>query len=178
VKSSTQPCFNADDSDANHIHWRSELRQKRTRLSNRSKTPSASTTTIALKHARSNVVTASIDRMDFLAPAYIGYLLRLIVSINYVHTTSMEIGVRVEAENPLTGQIRRIGTCYLACGALNKNGRPVAVPPLVPETADEKRGWSEAKIRRQRRLQLIGMKTTRSPPGRVVKSSRIQRAAT
>jgi acyl-CoA hydrolase len=114
---------------------------------------------VASKHARSNVVTASIDRVDFLAPVYIGDLLRLIASVNYAHTTSMEIGVRVEAENPLTGQIRHTGTCYLTCVALDKNGRPTAVPPLIPETAEEKRRWAEAQVRRQRRLQLIGKKT-------------------
>jgi len=114
---------------------------------------------VAFKHARSNVVTASIDRMDFLAPVYIGDLLRLIASINYVHTTSMEIGVRVEAENPLTGEVRHTGTCYLTCVALDKNGRPTSVPSLIPESADEKRRWAEAEVRRQRRLQLIGKKT-------------------
>jgi len=111
---------------------------------------------VAFRHARSNVVTASIDRMDFLAPVYIGDLLRLIASINYVHRTSMEIGVRVEAENPLTGQIRHTGTCYLTCVALNRNGRPTAVPPLIVGTEEEKRRWAEAEVRRQRRLQLIG----------------------
>jgi acyl-CoA hydrolase len=111
---------------------------------------------VAFKHARSNVVTASIDRMDFLAPVLIGDLLRLIASINYVHKTSMEIGVRVEAENPLTGQVRHTGTCYLTCVALDKNGRPFTVPPLIPETDDEKRRWTEAQIRRETRLQLIG----------------------
>jgi acyl-CoA hydrolase len=111
---------------------------------------------VAFRHARSNVVTASIDRMDFLAPVYIGDLLRLIASINYVHRTSMEIGVRVEAENPLTGQIRHTGTCYLTCVALDRNGRPTAVPPLIVGTEEEKRRWAEAEVRRQRRLQFIG----------------------
>jgi acyl-CoA hydrolase len=94
--------------------------------------------------------------MDFLAPVYIGDLLRLIASINYVHKTSMEIGVRVEAENPLTGEIRHTGTCYLTCVALDRNGRPTAVPPLIVRTEEEKRRWAEAEVRRQRRLQLIG----------------------
>jgi acyl-CoA hydrolase len=110
---------------------------------------------VAFKHARSNVVTASIDRMDFLAPVFIGDLLRLIASINYVHRTSMEIGVRVEAENPLTAQVRHTGTCYLTCVALDRNGRPFAVPPLIPETDEERRRWTEAQMRRETRLQLI-----------------------
>lgn len=111
---------------------------------------------VAFKHARKNVVTASIDRMDFLAPVYIGDLLRLNASINYVHKTSMEIGVRVEAENPLTGQVRHTGTCFLTCVALDKDHRPTPVPQLIPETDDEKRRWEEAKVRRKLRLQQIG----------------------
>ncbi len=94
---------------------------------------------VAFKHARSNVVTASIDRMDFYSPVYIGDMLRLIASINYVHRTSMEIGVRVEAENPLTGEVRHTGTCFLTYVALDRQHRPIPVPPLKPETEDEKR---------------------------------------
>jgi acyl-CoA hydrolase len=110
----------------------------------------------AVKHARNNVVTASIDRMDFHSPVYIGDLLRLIASVNYVHRTSMEIGVRVEAENLITGEIRHTGTCYLTHVALDKNGKAALVPPLVPETENEKRRWKEAEERRRLRLQSIG----------------------
>ncbi len=111
---------------------------------------------VAFRHSRTNVVTVSIDRMDFLAPVYIGDLLRLIASINYAHRTSMEIGVRVEAENPLTGQIRHTGTCYVTCVALDKDGRPTPVPPLILETEVEKRRWNDAQARREMRIQLIG----------------------
>jgi len=110
---------------------------------------------VAFKHARSNVVTASIDRMDFYSPVYIGDMLRLIASINYVHRTSMEIGVRVEAENPLTGEVRHTGTCFLTYVALDKQHQPIPVPPLKPETEDEKRRWKEAEERRERRLEEI-----------------------
>lgn len=110
----------------------------------------------AFRHARSNVVTASIDRMDFFSPVYIGDLLRLIATTNFVHRTSMEIGVRVEAENPLTGEIRHTGTCFLTYVALDKNRKPIPVPPLKPETEDEKRRWKEAEERRKLRLQAIG----------------------
>ena len=109
--------------------------------------------TAAVRHARRNVVTASVDQMNFLAPVYIGDLLRVIASVNYVHKTSMEIGVRVEAEEPLTGKIRHTGTCYLTCVALDKNARPTRVPPLIPETEEEKRRWAEAEVRRDHRLQ-------------------------
>src|SRR3972149_9170361 len=111
---------------------------------------------VAFKHARSNVVTASIDRMDFYSPVYIGDMLRLIASINYVHRTSMEIGVRAEAENPLTGEGRHTGTCFLTYVALDKNGKPTRVPSLTPETEEEKRRWAEAEDRRKRRMELIG----------------------
>lgn len=111
---------------------------------------------VAFRHARKNVVTASIDRMDFFSPVFIGDLLRLNASINYVHTTSMEIGVRVEAENPVSGQVRHTGTCFLTYVALDKEGRPTPVPALKLETDDEKRRWTEAEIRRGIRLELIG----------------------
>jgi acyl-CoA hydrolase len=91
---------------------------------------------VAFKHARSNVVTASIDRMDFYSSVYIGDLLSLIASINYVHKTSMEIGVRVEAENPVTGRARHTGTCFLTYVALDKDRKPTPVPPLIPETEE------------------------------------------
>ncbi len=110
----------------------------------------------AFRHARKNVVTASVDQMNFLAPVYIGDLLRVIASVNYVHKTSMEIGVRVEAEDPLTGKIRHTGTCYLTCVALDKNGRSTPVPPLIPETEEQKRHWAEAEVRRDHRLQHLG----------------------
>jgi acyl-CoA hydrolase len=114
---------------------------------------------VAFKHARSNVVTASIDRMDFFSAVYIGDLLRLIASLNYVHKTSMEIGVRVEAENPVTGNVRHTGTCFLTYVALDKNGRPSPVPVLRLETDEEKRRWSEAEIRRKIRLEQIGKRS-------------------
>jgi len=111
---------------------------------------------VAYRHARKNVVTASIDRMDFISPVFIGDLLRLNASINYVHNTSMEIGVRVEAEDPVSGQVRHTGTCFLTHVAVDKNGKPTPVPPLKLETEEEKRRWSEAEVRRSIRLELIG----------------------
>lgn len=110
---------------------------------------------VAFKHARSNVVTASIDRIDFHSPVYVGDMLRLIASINYVHKTSMEVGVRAEAENPLTGDIRHTGTCYLTYVALDKNRKPIPVPRLKPQTEEEKRRWKEATERREFRLKEI-----------------------
>ena len=111
---------------------------------------------VALKHARGNVVTASVDRMDFYHPVYIGDMLRLSASINYVHKTSMEVGVRVEAENPFTGDVRHTGTCFLTYVALDKDRKPCVIPSLSLETDDEKRRWSEAEARRKERLKEIG----------------------
>jgi len=111
---------------------------------------------VALKHARTNVVTASVDRMDFYSPVYIGDMLRLNASINYVHRTSMEIGVRVEAENPLTGEVRHTGTCFLTYVGLDKNRKPMILPGLTLETDEDKRRWAEAQERRKNRLTQIG----------------------
>ncbi|HKM77357.1 MAG TPA: acyl-CoA thioesterase [Candidatus Bathyarchaeia archaeon] len=110
----------------------------------------------ALKHVRSNLVTVSIDRMDFYHPVYIGDLLRLSSQVNYVHETSMEIGVRIEAENPMTGEVRHTGTCFLTYVALDKNGKPQLVPALTIESDDEKRRWADAEERRKVRLIELG----------------------
>lgn len=114
---------------------------------------------VALKHSRMNVVTASVDRMDFYHPVYIGDMLRLNASINYVHRTSMEVGVRVEAENPITGEVRHTGTCFLTYVGLDKNRKPATVPGLTLETDDDKRRWSEGEERRKVRLREIGRQT-------------------
>ena len=111
---------------------------------------------VALTHARTNVVTASVDRMDFYSPVYIGDLLRLSASINFVHRTSMEVGVRVEAENPLTGEVRHTGTCFLTYVGLDKNRKPAILPELRLETEEDKRRWTEAEERRRARLREIG----------------------
>jgi acyl-CoA hydrolase len=107
---------------------------------------------VASRHARSNVVTASIDRLDLRHPVFIGDLLFFKASLNFVGSTSMEIGVRVEAENLLTGEVRQTASAYLTYVALDKNGRPAKVPPLILETEAEMRRNSEAKIRREARL--------------------------
>ncbi|MDH7554295.1 MAG: acyl-CoA thioesterase [Spirochaetes bacterium] len=107
---------------------------------------------VASRHAGCLVVTASIDRLDFHSPVYVGDLLRLKASVNYVGTTSMEVGVRVEAENFITGEVRHTASAYLTFVALDEHGKPKNVPPLQPETEDEKRRYHEAEIRRKKRL--------------------------
>ena len=112
----------------------------------------------ALRHARENTVTASIDRMDFYNPVYVGNLLTLKASVNYVGKTSMEIGVRIEAENLKTGEVTHTGSCYLTYVALDENGHPAEVPSIIPETPEERRRWDAGKRRRDERLRLLAHK--------------------
>ena len=107
---------------------------------------------VAVRHARSNAVTASLDRLDFHYPLFIGDFVTLRASLNYVGKTSMEIGVRVESENLMTGERHHIASAYLTFVALDRNNRPIPVPPLILETDDEIRRNHEAKARRARRL--------------------------
>ncbi|HEX8724664.1 MAG TPA: acyl-CoA thioesterase [Gemmatimonadaceae bacterium] len=107
----------------------------------------------ALRHCRTSVVTASIDRVDFREPIHLGDLLVMKASVNYVGRTSMEVGVRVEAENLLTGERRHTNSCYLTFVAVDRNGRPVEVPELKPETPMELRRYDAAEARRRRRLE-------------------------
>jgi len=106
----------------------------------------------AIKHSGRRVVTAGMDRMTFLTPVFVGELLRCSSSVNAVWRTSMEVGVRVEAENPFTGEVRHTSTAYLTMVALDDDGRPCRVPALEPETEDEKRRAREAGWRRDNRL--------------------------
>jgi len=101
----------------------------------------------AYKHARQPVVTASVDRLDFLAPARKGDILILKSSVNYAHRTSMEIGVRIDAESPLTGKISHTATAYLTFVAIDINNKPSSIPKIKPETEDEKRRYDRAKSR-------------------------------
>ena len=107
---------------------------------------------VAARHSRSNVVTASIDRMDFHNPVFVGDVLFFKAGLNFVGTTSMEIGVRVEAENLITGVVRHAASAYLTYVALDLNGKPREVPPLMLETEEERRRNIEAKRRRDVRL--------------------------
>ncbi|MEJ2684261.1 MAG: acyl-CoA thioesterase [Candidatus Sulfobium sp.] len=107
---------------------------------------------VAARHSRSNVVTASIDRLDFHHPVFVGDLLFFKCSLNLVGRTSMEVGVRVESENLLTGAIEHTASAYLTFVALDEKGKPREVPPLILETRDEERRNMEAKKRREVRL--------------------------
>lgn len=107
----------------------------------------------AIRHSRSACVTASIDRVDFREPVHLGDLVIMKSSVNFVGKTSMEVGVRVEAEDVISGRRRHTNSCYLTFVAVDRNGRPVAVPALEPETEEEKRRYAAAQERRQRRLE-------------------------
>lgn len=108
----------------------------------------------AVRHSRCAVVTASVDQMTFLHPVHIGHLIVLRSSVNRVFRTSMEVGVRVEVENLLTGHIKHTSSAYLTFVAIDKDGRRVAIPPVIPETDDEKRRFAGAEERRSYRLAM------------------------
>jgi acyl-CoA hydrolase len=107
---------------------------------------------VAHRHAQTNVVTASVDRIDFLHPVYIGDVVFLKAHLNLVGKTSMEVGVLVESENPLTGETRHTASAFLTYVALDKVGRPTEVAPLILETDEEKRHYKDAQARREARL--------------------------
>lgn len=107
----------------------------------------------AIRHARSTCVTASIDRVDFREPIHLGDLVVMKASVNYVGRSSMEVGVRVEAEDLLSGRRRHTNSCYLTFVGVDRNGRPVEVPALLAESPDEIRRQKAAAERRRRRLE-------------------------
>ena len=106
----------------------------------------------AIRHCRSRVVTAAMDRMTFILPVHIGDLITCTSSVNAAWNTSMEVGVRVEAENPRTGEHRHTSTAYLTMVAVDEGGSPIRVPPLATESETERRREREAELRRANRL--------------------------
>ncbi|HJX69550.1 MAG TPA: acyl-CoA thioesterase [Dehalococcoidia bacterium] len=108
---------------------------------------------VAVRHAQSRRgVTASIDRLDFYHPVFVGDIVTVKASLNLVGNTSMEVGVRVEAEDIMTGESRHTASGYFTLIAVDKEGRPMALPPLILDTEEERRRNSEAKARRESRL--------------------------
>lgn len=106
----------------------------------------------AIRHAGGLALTVAIDEMTFLEPVHIGELLVLRASVNEVGHTSMEVGVRVEAVDPVTGTMRHANSAYLVFVAVDEHERPREVPPLVVTTDDERRRQREARLRRTSRL--------------------------
>ena len=107
----------------------------------------------AFRHARNNVVTVSIDRVDFREPIHVGDLVIMRSSVNFVGRTSMEVGLRVEAEDLVSGKRRHTNSCYLTFVAIDRNGRPVEIPGVIPESPQEERRYAAARERRRRRLE-------------------------
>ncbi|HMK31510.1 MAG TPA: acyl-CoA thioesterase [Terriglobales bacterium] len=105
----------------------------------------------AHRHSRSYVVTASIDHLDFLTPVQVGDLVVLQSQVNRAFHTSMEVGVRVLVENYITGTRRHVSSAYLTFVAVDRHGRRLPVPPVIPETDAEKRRYEDAGRRRQLR---------------------------
>lgn len=113
------------------------------------------------KHARRAVVTASIDALHFVAPVKVGHYVHYRAMVNFVGRTSMEVGVRVDSENPLTGALTHTASAYTTFVALDDNGRPVEIPPLNAETPEEQRRHKAAQARRASRIQLAETLKTR-----------------
>ena len=107
---------------------------------------------VAIRHARGNAVTASVDRLDFHHPVFAGDIVTFKASLNLVGKSSMEVGVDVQSENLITGEIRHTASAYVTLVALDENGKPTTVPPLILETEEEMRQNSKAQVRREIRL--------------------------
>lgn len=114
----------------------------------------------AIRHCGLRVVTAGVDRMTFVEPVQVGHLLTCLATVNAAWRTSMEVGVRVEAEDPRSGERRHTSTAYITMVGLDDKGKPTAIPPVVAETDAEERRRDEAELRRANRLaereQIIG----------------------
>ena len=106
----------------------------------------------AMKHSGKTVVTVSVDHIDFLSPIKMGQIIVIKASVNYVHRTSMEVGVKVWAEDFKTGRKTHTSSAYFTFVALDESGKPTPVPKIIPETKEEKRRYREAEKRREERL--------------------------
>lgn len=105
---------------------------------------------VAIRHSGRTVVTARIDRFDFIAPVYLGDLISIHCEMNYVGRTSMEVGVKVMAEDLITGEKRHVASSQVIYVALDENGKPTPVPPLIAGNAEEQRIIDRARERRMR----------------------------
>ncbi len=117
----------------------------------------------AYRHARTHVVTASMEHIDFIAPVHVGDLLILKSKVNRAFNTSMEVGVKVWVENTIAGTHRHVGSAYLTFVAVDSQGRRVPVPKLQPDTDEEKRRYEDAGRRRELREQELERKRALKP---------------
>lgn len=107
---------------------------------------------VAVRHSRCNVVTVAVDSMTFLSPIYVGNLVTFTASLSYVGRTSMEVEVLVEAEDPMTGEKTHTNSAYVVYVALDESGQPHEVPPLLPESDEERERMARGKERQAERL--------------------------
>lgn len=107
----------------------------------------------AYRHARANVVTASMEHIDFISPVHVGDLVILKASVNRAFQTSMEVGVKAWVENAIAGTRRHVSSAYLTFVAIDQNGRRLPVPPLRVEGEEQERRFEDAGRRRERREQ-------------------------
>ena len=108
----------------------------------------------AHRHSNSHVVTASVDYLDFRFPIHVGEWIVLKSSVNRVFKTSMEVGVKVFSENVLTGERKHTSSAYVTFVAIDEKREPKPVPPLILETADDRRRYEDAAERRRYRLKM------------------------
>lgn len=106
----------------------------------------------AIRHSRKQCVTVSVDKVDFREPIHVGEPITAMARVNFAGRTSMEVGVKIVAENVITGEQRHTNSCYVTYVALDDDGQPTPVPPVVPKTADEKRRYERAAQRRASRV--------------------------
>ena len=106
----------------------------------------------AMKHCGGPVVTVAMDEMSFMEPVFVGDVVTVKAMVNDVGRTSLEVGVRVEAEDYVTGRKVHTSSAYLVYVGLDRDGRPTPVPPVVAETDEERRRQVEAGLRRRARL--------------------------
>lgn len=105
----------------------------------------------SFRHCRKNCVTARMDALDFISSVKLGYIVILQANVNFAGKTSVEVGVKVTSENPLTGEKKHTSSAYLTFVALDTAGKPTPVPPVAPQTAQEKKWFEEASMRRAAR---------------------------
>ena len=105
----------------------------------------------AYRHARTYIVTAAMDHIDFIRPVRLGHLVTLKSSVNRAFSTSMEVGVKVWAEDTQTGALSHVASAFLVFVAIDKEGRRVRVPQVIPETPEEERHYADALLRREHR---------------------------
>lgn len=108
----------------------------------------------SMRHCGTQTVTASIDALNFVQPVYKGWIVNVRASVNFVANTSMEVGVRIDAENPIERKVFHTASAYLTFVAVDKNGKPIPAPPVIPETPEEIRRNQAARVRREQRLEL------------------------